>query len=139
MYNAILERVIDGDTCVVLIELGLNVFKREHIRLADVNAPETRSRDDYEKKMGEDAKCYVERHLGPVGSKLRVRTGATGKYGRLVAYVYREGDNVSVNERLIKEGFAFKYDGTSSRERDGHDLDELKTLRLRNGTWNETP
>jgi len=86
--------------------------------------------------LGNDAKAYLEQALGSAGSRLRIRASAPGKFGRLVAFVYAGEDPVSVNEHLIEQGFAFRYDGTSSR--DGHDLDELKRVRMEHNTWTAT-
>jgi hypothetical protein len=71
-YAARLERVVDGDTCDVLLDLGLGVFKFERLRLAGVDAPETRSRDAREKALGEDAKRFAEAYLGAPGTELLV-------------------------------------------------------------------
>lgn len=64
-YAARVERVIDGDTIVCLLDLGLNVFRRETLRLNGVNTPETNSPDSVERVRAQRAKDYVADVLLP--------------------------------------------------------------------------
>jgi micrococcal nuclease len=131
-YSATVEHVVDGDTCDILVDLGLNILKRERIRLAGIDAPETRSRDLDEKRLGQDAKAYLERALMTTPARrVRIKIVPTGKspydkFGRLLAYVY-DDDALSINERMLAEGYAFAYDGKSARG--AHDLEHLRTTR----------
>lgn len=142
-YHATVEAVIDGDTCDVLVDLGLNVYKRERLRFAGIDAPETRSRDPDEKRLGLDAKAYVERAAAP-GARIRLRVSRAkspyDKFGRLLAHVYDDVSDVaceraSLNERMLADGYAFAYDGTSARG--AHDLDRLRAIRRAAGTFQE--
>jgi micrococcal nuclease len=142
MYSATVEHVVDGDTCDVLVDLGLNILKRERIRLAGIDAPETRSRDLHEKQLGLDAKAYVERALRTRDDgRVRIKLAAEGKsqhdkFGRLLAYVYDASDTLcegpSINERMLVDGYAFAYDGKSARA--AHDLERLRAIRRVAGT-----
>jgi len=52
-YRVYLERVIDGDTCDVTIDLGFDVeMKHQRIRFFGLNTPESRTRDLEEKALG---------------------------------------------------------------------------------------
>lgn len=136
MYSATVKHVVDGDTCDVLVDLGLNVLKHERIRLAGIDAPETRSRDLDEKQLGQDAKAYVERVLTACDKRVRIKIVHTGKspydkFGRLLAHVYDARDALcdgpSINDQMLAEGYAFVYDGKSARGT--HDLERLRTIR----------
>jgi micrococcal nuclease len=106
--NAKVVRVVDADTIDILIDLGLSIYKQERVRLARVNAWETRgeSRD-----MGMIAKAFVERILPP-GSTVTVRTVKDKeKYGRYLAEVEFEAEGAVVNlgDLLLAEGYAKLY------------------------------
>lgn len=67
-------RVIDGDTVEVQPKIGFGVmFEKIRIRLQDINAPETRTRDKEEKKRGLASKAYLQELL-PVGLKCVYRS-----------------------------------------------------------------
>ena len=52
-YRANINRVVDGDTVDVDIDLGFGVWmKDERVRLAGIDTPESRTRDKVEKKFG---------------------------------------------------------------------------------------
>lgn len=83
-YNAIVNRVIDGDTVVIDIDLGFGLWiKGEAVRLIGIDAPESRTSDLHEKMFGIYAKEYVE-NLLPVGSNVVYNSAQfqSGKYGR---------------------------------------------------------
>jgi len=105
-YKARVDRIIDGDTLVLLIDLGLNIWKKETVRLHRVNAYELRGEN---KKDGEAAKAYVFKHATP-GSMVDVRThrDKEGKYGRLLVDLYLH-DDPCLNDRLVSYGLAVYY------------------------------
>ena len=45
IYNIKLDRVVDGDTIDVNIDLGFDVWVKKRVRFSGVNAPESRTRD----------------------------------------------------------------------------------------------
>ena len=47
-----INRVLDGDTIDVTIDLGFDLFKKERVRVAGVDTPEKRTRDLEEKELG---------------------------------------------------------------------------------------
>ena len=49
-------KVVDGDTIDVVIDLGFDLSKKERVRLAGIDTPESRTRDLDEKKLGLEAK-----------------------------------------------------------------------------------
>lgn len=96
IYNAIVRRVIDGDTISLDIDLGFNQWMHDqHVRLAGIDTPETRTKDKEEKKRGIAAKKFVEKHL-PVGTPVMLDSrkfkDQAGKYGRILGDIAFEDE-----------------------------------------------
>ena len=108
VYNAILERVVDGDTIDVTLDLGFNVkLHKQRCRLAGIDTPESRTRDLAEKALGKKASARLSELCG---EKLRIKSLGKGKYGRILAIPYTE-DGEDICKILIKEGHAVEYWG----------------------------
>ena len=131
-----INRVLDGDTIDVTIDLGFDLFKKERVRVAGVDTPEKRTRDLEEKALGIDATNWLKEKLeGAISGddELSVRTelvGGVGKYGRLLGWLYIGDANVSLNEQMIEEGYAHAYDGGTK----DMNLEKLKEIRRAHGT-----
>ena len=129
-------KVLDGDTIDVLIDLGFDLYKKERVRIAGVDTPEKRTRDLEEKALGIDATVWMKDKLTQTikgDEELTIRTelkGGVGKYGRLLGWLYVGEDNVSLNEQMIGEGYAWPYDGGTRKK----DFEELRELRRSRGT-----
>ena len=130
-------KVLDGDTIDVLIDLGFDLFKKERVRIAGVDTPEKRTRDLEEKALGIDATNWLKKKLEDTiagdGDELTIRTelvGGTGKYGRLLGWLYINEDTISLNEQMITEGYAWAYDGGTKQK----DFEELREIRRGKGT-----
>ena len=107
-YNAKLDRVVDGDTVDALVDLGFDTWKKVRIRMMGMNAPESRTRDLEEKKLGLAAKARLIEMLGD--GEFTLQSHGVGKYGRCLGEIFRESD-VSINRQLINEGHATEYFG----------------------------
>ena len=108
VYNCILERVVDGDTIDVTIDLGFNIYlKKQRVRLAEIDTPESRTRDLAEKKLGLEAKARLQELCG---STIKIQSLGRGKFGRILGIPYTE-DGQDICQILIDEGHAVKYDG----------------------------
>ena len=107
-YNAKLDRVVDGDTIDALVDLGFDTWKKVRIRMMGMNAPESRTRDLGEKKLGLAAKARLIEILGD--GEFTLQSHGVGKYGRCLGEIFRESD-VSINRQLINEGHATEYFG----------------------------
>ena len=82
-YSAKLVRVVDGDTCDAMIDLGFNVWIKNRIRFYGVDAWESRTRDKEEKVKGLAAKAYVKDLLeNSDDGKFKIVSHGVGKYGR---------------------------------------------------------
>ena len=131
-----INRVLDGDTIDVTIDLGFDLYKKERVRVAGVDTPEKRTRDLEEKELGIHATNWLKEKLeGAVAGDddLVIRTelvGGVGKYGRLLGWLYIGDGNVSLNEAMIDEGYAWAYDGGTKKK----DFEELREIRRAHGT-----
>ena len=102
------NRVVDGDTIDITIDVGFGLFKRERVRVAGIDTPESRTRDKKEKQYGLAAKYFLEGLLNSCDN-LIVKTEKDGKYGRMLGWLHC-GD-LNINQHMIDEGYAWSYDG----------------------------
>ncbi len=113
-YQAMVERVIDGDTMIVHINMGFDCWCVEKLRFRGIDAPEKTT------ALGQKARQFVKDRLNS-SPCLIVRTFKQEKYGRFLADIfYKKGcDNpdevaaqgVFLNQELIDEGLAVAYEG----------------------------
>ena len=130
-----INRVVDGDTIDVTIDLGFDLYKKERVRVAGVDTPEKRTRNLEEKALGIDATNWLKKKLEDTiagdGDELTIRTelvGGMGKYGRLLGWLYINEDLVSLNEQMIEEGYAWPYDG-GTKQKNFEDLREIRRVK----------
>jgi micrococcal nuclease len=111
-YEAEVIRVVDGDTLIASISLGFDVYVKKIIRFQGFNAPESRTRDLEEKKLGLAAKARVKEILKENKNKFILKSHGVGKYGRCLGeiFVTTLGEN-SLQKTLISEGHGVEYDG----------------------------
>ena len=134
-----IDKVLDGDTIDVTIDLGFDLYKKERVRIAGVDTPEKRTRDLEEKALGIDATYWMKGKLEETiagDEELTIRTelkGGMGKYGRLLGWLYIGEDTVSLNEQMITEGYAWEYDGGTKQK----NFEELREIRRSFGTLTE--
>ena len=111
-YSCKLVRVVDGDTCDAMIDLGFNVWVKERIRFYGVDTWESRTRNLEEKKKGLAAKEYVKDLLeNSDEGKFSIISHGKGKYGRVLGELFVKGNDTSVNELLKENGHASEYYG----------------------------
>jgi micrococcal nuclease len=94
-------RVVDGDTILVSV-----AGREERVRYIGVDTPES-------VKPGTPVQCYAKRAAARnddlvAGRDVRLVTDAEprDRYGRLLAYVYRDDDGLFVNAALVRAGYA---------------------------------
>ena len=105
------DRVVDGDTIDISIDLGFDLTKKERVRLAGIDTPEKRTKNEKEKEMGYQATEFLEMHLMEA-TKLTVKTEKDGKFGRMLGWLYKsDEDTMSINQIMIDKGYAWAYDG----------------------------
>ena len=131
-----INKVVDGDTIDVTLDLGFSLTKKERVRIAGVDTPEKRTRDKEEKILGIDATNWMKEKLNETikgDEELVIRTelkGGVGKYGRLLGWIYIGDDEFSLNEQMITEGYAWPYDGGTKQK----NFEDLRAIRRSHGT-----
>ncbi len=106
-------KVVDGDTIDVDIDLGFSISYSQRLRLAGIDTPESRTSDRFEKTLGVESKDYLKHKLKDAKDVV-VRTekpDSSEKYGRILGWVYVDGNTKSVNEQMIEDGYAWGYMG----------------------------
>ena len=112
IYSAKVVRVVDGDTADAMIDLGFDTWVKKRIRFKGVDTWESRTRNKEEKVKGLAAKAYTKDLLEISDEgKFVLKSYGVGKYGRVLADLFVKGHEQSVNQLLIENGHAYKYDG----------------------------
>ena len=109
IYNAKLDRVVDGDTVDATVDLGFDTWKFIRIRLVGINTPESRTRDLEEKARGLAAKDFVVDMFKKHNDVFILHSRGVGKYGRCLGNIFFGDQNL--NDLLITEGHAVAYHG----------------------------
>ena len=130
-YVKKVTRVVDGDTIDVDIDLGFDISFTSRVRLAGIDTPESRTRDKAEKVLGLEAKAYLKAAID--AAKVVVikteKMNSSEKYGRILGWLYLDGDTVSMNDHMINDGHAWGYMGETKVK----DFDALKKARAKSG------
>jgi micrococcal nuclease len=127
-YVRKVENVVDGDTIDVLIDLGFDILFQSRVRLAGIDTPESRTKDLKEKALGLESKEYLKKALKDAKSVVikTEKMNSSEKYGRILGWVYINGDTVSLNDMMINDGYAWGYLGDTKVK----DFDALAKARL---------
>ena len=130
-YVKKVENVVDGDTIDVLIDLGFDILFASRVRLAGIDTPESRTRDLAEKKLGLESKEYIKKLLKDAKSIIikTEKMNSTEKFGRILGWLYINGDTVSINDHMINDGYAWGYMGKTKVK----DFEALKKARAKSG------
>ena len=121
-YNIVdVNRIVDGDTVDVTIDLGFSILYKTRVRLYGINTPEVRTKDLEEKKRGLAASQRLSDIIDEAefsGYELILESTEKDKYGRYLGIIYirkqeQQGVffDIDVNQQLIKEGHAVPYYG----------------------------
>jgi micrococcal nuclease len=125
------KNVVDGDTIDVIIDLGFDILFSSRVRLAGIDTPESRTTDKAEKTLGIEAKEYLKKHLKDAKT-IVIRTekmNSSEKYGRILGWVYVNGESESLNNKMINDGYAWGYLGETKIK----DFEVLKKARAKSG------
>jgi len=130
-YVRKVENVVDGDTIDVLIDLGFDILFQSRVRLAGIDTPESRTKDLKEKALGLESKEYLKKHLKDAKSVVikTEKMDSSEKYGRILGWVYINGDTESLNDKMINDGYAWGYMGDTKVK----DFDALAKARKKSG------
>jgi len=122
-----IHKVVDGDTIDADIDLGFDISLTKRIRLAGIDTPESRTADANEKKYGLQSKDWLKNRL-EFAKDIIIKTelpDSTEKYGRIIGHLFINGEETSLNNQMISEGYAWSYDGGTKKK----DFTELDTKR----------
>ena len=130
-YVKKVDNVVDGDTIDVLIDLGFDILFASRVRLAGIDTPESRTKDLAEKALGLESKEYLKKHLKDAKSVVikTQKMNSTEKFGRILGWVYINGDTESLNDKMINDGYAWGYMGDAKVK----DFEALKKARAKSG------
>jgi len=111
-YKATVDRVVDGDTIDVTLDLGFDISYRGRVRFQGINAPESRTRDAVEKAAGLAAKRYVEDWINGHEQRVIIQTSLDdrGKFGRILGRILND-QGECLNDEMVSLGHATPYDG----------------------------
>jgi micrococcal nuclease len=105
VYKADIIKVTDGDTVVAICDLGMRVSVEITIRLAGINAPEMRGAN---RLKGIESRDFLRGLILMKSVVIKTYKDKTEKYGRWLADIYL--DKVNVNQLMVEQGYAVKYD-----------------------------
>ena len=130
-YVRKVENVVDGDTIDVLIDLGFDILFQSRVRLAGIDTPESRTSDKAEKVLGLESKEYLKKYLKDAKSVVikTEKMDSSEKYGRILGWVYINGDTESINDKMINDGYAWGYMGDTKVK----DFAALEKARKKSG------
>ena len=107
------NKIVDGDTIDVDIDLGFDISFSSRVRLAGIDTPESRTTDLKEKALGLEVKEKIKKELA-AAKDVVIKTekpDSSEKYGRILGWVFLDGNTVSLNQQLIDQGYAWTYGG----------------------------
>ena len=125
------KSVVDGDTVDVLIDLGFDILFASRVRLAGIDTPESRTTDKAEKALGLESKEYLKKQLKDAKSVVikTEKMNSSEKFGRILGWLYINGDTESINDKMINDGYAWGYLGETKVK----DFEALKKARAKSG------
>jgi len=127
-YSCEVQRVVDGDTIDVVLDLGFDILHKCRVRLYGIDTPESRTRDLDEKARGKMAGAFLKDAINQ-GNKVVIQTrlkDSKGKYGRVLGEVIVDGENI--NQSMIDANLAVGYFGQSKDEVEKEHLENRQIL-----------
>ena len=125
-----ITNVVDGDTIDVDIDLGFDISFSSRVRMAGIDTPESRTTNKAEKILGLEAKDYLKKKLKDAKSIIikTEKIDSSEKYGRILGWLYINGDTTSINDHMINDGYAWGYLGETKVK----DFEALAKVRAKN-------
>ena len=112
-YVKKVTKIVDGDTIDVEIDLGFDISFSSRVRLAGIDTPERRTKDKIEKALGLESKAYLKNEID--SAKIIVikteKMNSSEKYGRILGWVFLDESKISINQKMINDGYAWGYLG----------------------------
>ncbi len=112
-YVREVKNVVDGDTIDVVIDLGFSILFESRVRLAGIDTPESRTTDKREKALGLESKKYLAERINSAKNVVikTEKLDSSEKYGRILGWIYLDGEGNSINHEMIEKGYAWGYLG----------------------------
>jgi micrococcal nuclease len=107
-YKTIVEKIVDGDTVKMNIDLGFRTWIKANCRLYGINTPELNSKDEDERNRAKKAVEYLSEIL-TVGKTYNIISHELDKYGRPLVTILKNGVEDSINNIMVKSGHAVIY------------------------------
>ena len=129
-YVKQVTNVVDGDTIDVVIDLGFDISFTSRVRLAGIDTPESRTKDKAEKVLGLESKKYLADRI-KAAKNVVIRTekiNSSEKFGRILGWLYLDGESNSINHEMIEKGYAWGYLGDTKVK----DFEVLAKARAKN-------
>jgi len=131
-YACTVDRVVDGDTIDVILDLGFGVvLTDERVRIMGIDTPESRTRDKDEKVRGKLASAFLREAIDN-GSKVVIETklkDSKGKFGRVLGNVVVDG--ININLEMIHNHLGVAYFGQSKYDIEAeHLINRTKLIEL---------
>jgi len=126
-YNCKVEKIVDGDTIDVVLDLGFDILYKSRVRLYGIDTPESRTRNLDEKVRGKMASAFLKK-AKEEGEKVCIQTklkDSRGKFGRVLGDVVVDG--VNINQSMVDNHHAVKYFGQS---KDDIEEEHLKNRQI---------
>jgi len=126
-YNCKVEKIVDGDTIDVVLDLGFDILYKSRVRLYGIDTPESRTRNLDEKVRGKMASAFLKKAIEE-GDKVCIQTklkDSRGKFGRVLGDVVVDG--VNINQSMVDNHHAVKYFGQS---KDDIEEEHLKNRQI---------
>jgi micrococcal nuclease len=130
-YVKKVTKVVDGDTIDVEIDLGFDISFSSRVRLAGIDTPESRTLNKMEKALGLEAKAYLKSQIDSAKT-IVIKTekiNSSEKYGRILGWLFLDGSEVSMNQKMIEDGHAWGYLGDTKVK----DFNALAEKRKKSG------
>ena len=130
-YACEVERVVDGDTVDVVLNLGFDIMYKSRVRLYGIDTPESRTRNLDEKARGKMAGAFLKNAID-TGEKVVIQTklkDSRGKFGRVLGNIIVDG--ININQLMIDNYHAAAYFGQSKEAIEAvHDANRTKLIEL---------
>ena len=130
-YACEVERVVDGDTVDVVLNLGFDIMYKSRVRLYGIDTPESRTRNLDEKARGKMAGAFLKNAID-TGEKVVIQTklkDSRGKFGRVLGNIIVDG--ININQLMIDNHHAAAYFGQSKEDIEAvHDANRTKLIEL---------
>ena len=104
IYSGVVERVVDGDTFDIIVDLGFGIKLKTRFRLARVDTPEVRGE---EREQGLYVTRVVEKLIE--GKEVLLKSYKKGSFGRYLAEIWIGEENINLSDHLLAENLAKPY------------------------------